>query len=170
MQAAATVAEMAAAEDVVRVNPGRTAQSIYPTVNLGPLTTTFTAPSSCSSYTMAYRGHVRGQTMVYQFDYGKTCGFDDRRVVDAACLPPRYAAAYNNMDGATNEENVVYPVFSPASICPVGYSSACGFAGPTTTGTASAGAETAPITGDRFGFTMSRVLASGQIGVGCCRR
>lgn len=153
----------------MRQNSARTAGAIYPTVNLGPLTTTFTPPNSCSSLTLAYVGHIRGQTDVFQFDYGRTCNFDNRREIDTACLPARYGVAYRNLEEAAEPNDAVLPVFSPATICPAGYTSACSFNGQTTTGTAPPSDET-PVTGDMFGFTMSRILGSEQAAVGCCQR
>lgn len=146
--------------------------STYPSANLGSLTSTFTPPASCASLTFAYTGNIRGQTPVLGFDYGKTCDANDRRAADPACFPPRYGVAYNNLVAAADVNNRIYPVYSPATICPAGYTSACGFQGPTKTlSNPGAAVPTAPDTRSiAFQWTMSGILGSQESAIGCCPR
>lgn len=122
----------------------------HPTVNLGPMTSVFTPPAGCEYFTLSYSGPL------LVFDYGRTCDGTASRQLRASCYPPRYAAAWNAE---------LYPVFSPASICPAGYVSACEFAGAT------------PITSsfthqskNDFEAVMSQILAPTEKAVACCPR
>ncbi len=162
---------------------------VIPTVNLGPLTTTFTPASSCTSLTYyAYNldGTATPVSESLTFRQGWKCLFtqDQYARVDPSCYPPRYADAYyNNVDMAYQGANV-YPVFSPASVCPEGYVSACKFTGTTPTSTTppvvvTIGSGTTAITStsartvtisDVFEFEMPKLLKPDETGIGCCPR
>lgn len=154
----------------------------YPTANLGPLPTTFTQPSNCASLTLGYSGEING-TSILQFAYGDECNTDDvgRRAIPS-CLPGRYGVAYNQLNPLVEGSSNIYPVFSPASICPPSYISACGFTGATPSSSPVLGSDlpltsgaSAALAGkvnasNEFTSVMSHILATDQTAIGCCPR
>lgn len=134
------------------VLPTRLAQRdvSYPTVNLGPMTSVFTPPAGCESLTLSYSGNL------LVFDYGRTCEGTASRQLKTSCYPPRYAGAWNAQ---------LYPVFSPASICPAGYVSACEYAGATPT-TSSLILQSE----NDFAAVMTQILAPTEKAIACCPR
>ncbi|KAJ6781018.1 hypothetical protein PWT90_04920 [Aphanocladium album] len=147
----------------------------YPTANLGLLTSDFSPPSSCASLTLGYFGHLKGATEIVTFDYGHACDPLDARHLDPSCYPPRYAAAFDNLNEAVETSNIIFPVFSPASKCPSGYVSACGFGGPTSTFPEHAQHKNlvhrqlaVGQTSNNFNTLMTQLLATTQTAIGCC--
>ncbi|KAM3509232.1 hypothetical protein MY11210_006415 [Beauveria gryllotalpidicola] len=147
-------------------SPTRVAKrdSANPTVNLGPLTSTFTPPLSCGSLTLStsftYANHM---DRIY-FNYGRRClgVMEATPKIDEPCYPPRYGAAFERLQKVTR--NNVYPVFSPASICPSGYTSACGF----TSSNATIAIASAEHVVNYFEMMMNTLLAETQTAIACC--
>mgnify|MGYP005988964263 CR=1 FL=1 len=101
------------------------------TVNLGPLTTTYTPPPDCTQLTLAAMGNLmmsKPPKEYYELLYGYNCTNDFEETspqVEEACYPPQYGQAYNKMGSPFVENNRIFPVYSPASICPHGYAKKC---------------------------------------------
>ncbi|PMB63594.1 hypothetical protein BM221_010575 [Beauveria bassiana] len=148
--------------------PTRVAQrdSANPTVNLGPLTSTFTPPLSCRSLTLSSSFTLRNHMDRIVFNYGRRClgVLEATPKVDEPCYPPRYGAAFERLQRLTR--NNVYPVFSPASICPSGYTSACGF----TSSNATIAIASAENVINEFEQMMNTLLEETQTAIACCPR
>ncbi|KAJ4163361.1 hypothetical protein LMH87_005096 [Akanthomyces muscarius] len=146
----------------------------YPTANLGSLNPTFTPPSSCASLTVGYVGHYKGPARIITFDYGHACDALSSRGLDPSCYPPRFAAAFNNLNENAEPSDNIYPVLSPASSCPAGYVSACGFTRLASSSTTSAASDDADSTAlgvtanAGFESMMGQLLGPTQTAVGCC--
>lgn len=140
--------------------------SANPTVNLGPLTSTFTPPLSCSSLTLSSSFTLRNHMDRIVFNYGRRClgVVEATPKVDEPCYPPRYGAAFERLQRLTR--NNVYPVFSPASICPSGYTSACGF----TSSNATIAIASAENVVNEFEMMMNTLLEETQTAIACCPR
>ncbi|OAA40442.1 hypothetical protein BBO_06026 [Beauveria brongniartii RCEF 3172] len=138
--------------------------SANPTVNLGPLTSTFTPPLSCSSLTLSSSFTLRNHMDRIVFNYGRRClgVLEATPKIDEPCYPPRYGAAFERLQRLTR--NNVYPVFSPASICPSGYTSACGFKSSNAT-IAIASAEHVI---NEFEMMMNTLVEETQTAIACC--
>ncbi|KAM3441679.1 hypothetical protein MY4824_001457 [Beauveria thailandica] len=138
--------------------------SANPTVNLGPLTSTFTPPLSCSSLTLSSSFTLRNHMDRIIFNYGRRClgVVEATPKVDEPCYPPRYGAAFERLRRLT--KNNVYPVFSPASICPSGYTSACGFK----SSNATIAIATAEHVINEFEMMMNTLLEETQTAIACC--
>ncbi|KAM3459560.1 hypothetical protein NHJ6243_006762 [Beauveria neobassiana] len=140
--------------------------SANPTVNLGPLTSTFTPPLSCRSLTLSSSFTLRNHMDRIVFNYGRRClgVVEATPKVDEPCYPPRYGAAFERLQRLTR--NNVYPVFSPASICPSGYTSACGF----TSSNATIAIASAENVVNEFEMMMNTLLEETQTAIACCPR
>ncbi|KUI52869.1 hypothetical protein VP1G_00007 [Cytospora mali] len=113
--------------------------------NLGPLTTTFTQPPSC---TIAVAGHDDNGLAGF---LARTCALSqgsDMGSDDASCWP-------STSSGATTPSAPFqgWGFYSPGTICPTGYSSACSATG----GTSSSS-----------GWPVQFQLLDGETAVGCC--
>ncbi|KAH6970856.1 hypothetical protein BKA56DRAFT_678008 [Ilyonectria sp. MPI-CAGE-AT-0026] len=100
--------------------------------NLGPLTTTFTAPASCATATDHF---YYGKNSSLGIIYGQpTCGFKDY----GDCIPSgsAYDSLAANMYKSATQPFVHY--YSPGIVCPSGW---------TTAGTLAHANETGPVTG-----------------------
>lgn len=112
--------------------------------NLGPLTTAFTYPASCTnnviqcSYCL-----VAWQAQTCSDNPNNAAGVQD----NANCWPPRTTASTFSTGVALNG----WGVYSPGLSCPVGYNTACSATGTT-------------IGGFQFQFPVS----GGETGIGCC--
>ncbi|TQV93746.1 hypothetical protein IF1G_07478 [Cordyceps javanica] len=189
-----------------------TANATFTTTNLGALTTEFIAADSCTSTTLSDAG-IAAQTRPSQdapdagditisgtyfiFTQARTCGPDGTPRADEACFPPRYADAWDSMY-RQEPAMTVFPVYSPATICPSGYRGGCTFANPvprtwlgddlssvttaqshlttirgsnreTITTTTVATTVTVALT-DAFANAASFLLKTGEIAVACCPR
>jgi hypothetical protein len=125
------------------------------TVNLGPLTTTFTPLPDCTSLRAVYWGRSVLPSEVYtlvNLERGYSCA---RTLAEARteCLPMRWGAAYNHVNQNSGVNNV-YPVYSPGLVCPAGYSTGCVMVYST-----KGGADTA---------TRWSILQPGESAIGCC--
>lgn len=96
----------------------------FPTTNIGPLTEVFTPPSDCSQLRINTRTNNDG----YFADWGRRCkalGLEGETLVFYAaesCYPGNYGSYINSGDGAFVS---TLAVFSPSSVCPLGYEPAC---------------------------------------------
>ncbi|KAL5085169.1 hypothetical protein Trisim1_010846 [Trichoderma cf. simile WF8] len=134
--------------------------------NLGPLTTTFTPPADCTNLQFFAEGAV-GQNIAG----GDYCtpppsflganGGDISTSVIKSCFPEGYASFYNTFPRSPVWWEHI-GVYSPASICPSGYSVACA--------QARGKGESNPFE-DRGGFADSVIwdlLRNGETASGCC--
>ena len=93
--------------------------------NIGALTTTFSAPSSCTDLAMTHIG-VNWNNL----KLGGQCNNGRVSKADPSCFPSVYGHAMNewNRENTFDDQpNTIdpIPVFSPGLVCPVGYVSAC---------------------------------------------
>lgn len=111
--------------------------------NLGPLTTTFTYPSSCASVVQQCATcDYAWQAQTCSDNSANTMGIQD----NANCWPPR-----SNLSVATPVALVGWGFYSPGLICPTGYHTACSATGSI---------------GGGFGFMYSP--APSETAIGCC--
>jgi hypothetical protein len=93
---------------------------------LGPLTTTFTAPTRCSQ---AY--WVSGTSRVYNPTLGQICTIVDGEIdysQDSSCLPPVASTILASLVGPSEIIYTTYNYrgyYSPGIACPAGYTTAC---------------------------------------------
>ncbi|KAF2230414.1 hypothetical protein EV356DRAFT_344720 [Viridothelium virens] len=114
--------------------------------NLGPLTTTFTPPASCSPILWwDYQGDVHA--------YSAQACFEEGIVNDSLCWPSRANETRNFESFLSPLQG--YGVYSPGYICPIGYTSAC------------ANAFSGQITALRT-FAFQYPLMDSEYAVGCC--
>lgn len=134
------------------------------TVNVGPLTTTFSPGTGCNNLTLALFGHRALSSTVqsiFEWLYGYQCSYTELVAV-SSCLPSLYGPAYIGLGDQGN--NGIYPVFSPGSICPSGYGSSCFMApGAPTSMTTTYSGQTAPL-------SRWDNIKSSEIAIGCCPR
>ncbi len=127
--------------------------------NLGPLTTTFSAPSSCSLVDGSFTKTGGGLNGVVGYACRAVAGNGQIFGADPACFPNSLAAYISTGDKWLTS----IAVYSPGSICPNGFSSAC-------TMTRSANDEP-PTTGRLFqtaSRAMFNILEIGETAIGCC--
>lgn len=87
----------------------------HETLNLGPLTTAFNYPESCSS--ISSRTVFFSHTTSLAFAWGAEC----RRFSDpAVCYPPYLGQAIHAIGHTTRST----PVYSPGTVCPTGWTAA----------------------------------------------
>ncbi len=136
-----------------------------PRKNLGPLTTTFSAPASCSvidgsfSQSTGLAGQINGK-LGLQCRYNKA---QDGQIFEIAddCYPDGLASYIHDGEAWLDAP----PVFTPGSVCPNGYTSACtmdrkaGDNRPTT--------KPGLITASRAVWDL---LTVGERAIGCCPR
>ncbi|CAK7211668.1 hypothetical protein SBRCBS47491_001202 [Sporothrix bragantina] len=114
--------------------------------NLGPLTTPFTYPASCTlnviqcSYCL-----VAWQAQTCSNNPNNAAGVQD----NAACWPPRATTGSNSI--STGVALNGWGIYSPGLSCPVGYNTACSATG-TTVG----------------GFQFQFAISAQETAVGCC--
>lgn len=136
------------------------------TVNLGLLPTTFTPPQDCTSLTLgniAYKAQSSAVSTLVEWERGFQCT-STVLAARSSCYPVRWAPALNNVQSSLGP-NAVYPVYSPASICPSGYVTGCvmvysepGFM------------QIDTVTPDAPPVTRWSILRDGERGIGCCPR
>lgn len=137
-----------------------------PRKNIGPLTTTFSAPDSCSVIdgtfsrsTGDYAGQINAKIGV-QCSYNKAQDAQVFRIADD-CYPDGLAAYIHDGEAWLDAP----PVFEPGDVCPNGYTSAC---------TMDRRAGDSPPTTEPGLVTASRavweLLTAGERAIGCCPR
>lgn len=107
--------------------PTATTVSDFTLLNLGPLTTTFTAPSSCATATASRFGLGYAEVPFYGSMRSEQCGMDRYMYTgsDTACYPS--ASAHNaNYMSAYAARPFRYPIqyHSPGNACPAGWTTA----------------------------------------------
>ena len=120
-------------------------------VGLGPLTTTFTPPSSCANI---YLQTDPGSPNAYS--QAVSC-ISDYATTDMSCWPPAPSPAWSSV----YEYDIGF-LYSPGLICPRGYSFACSATG------ASSG-KSSPVT-KSSGFGFQEPPVPGETAAGCCPR
>ena len=123
-------------------------------LDLGPMTTIFTAPSACST-PYVFQGLYPGMEL------GWTCIFSDGLEFvgwNKQCYPSPMNPVMG--DFYTYPDSVAF--FSPATVCPNGYTKAC-----TIPKTASAPGSTFLSTAE---YEIWRNLVAGETAIGCCPR
>ena len=147
-----------------------TAAAVSTTTNLGPLTTVFTPPDSCTTLIYAESDanltDAFPQTSFDRFVYAATCGtvFANAYGVGPDCVPSKYGEAYNKIVESSSLETVMWPVYSPGLHCPAGYYSACAFSKPLRSATP--GSQTT----DTFSSMMYSLVQPGEVAFACCPR
>lgn len=140
-----------------------TSTTITTTTNLGPLTTTFTAPSECAHLVI----DTRSSGGVYGY-LGQSCnpiGIDGETLifrVSESCFPGDYGSYINSGDG---DHLYTVPVYSPGSVCPSGFEEACTIERHE--------GEPAPETSDFMtlaDWEVWNILKYDQTAIGCCPR
>lgn len=128
---------------------------------LGPLTTTFTAPSRCNqAYWFSYSSRVYDPTI------GQTCATVDGEIAysqDSACLPPVKSTLLGSLVGSSDVIYTTYDYqgyYSPGIACPAGYSTACAAQA------GSDGIQSALSNFQSFGFVYT--ATADETVVGCC--
>lgn len=128
---------------------------------LGPLTTTFTAPTRCSQ---AY--WLSDSSRVYNPTLGQICTTVDGEIdysQDSSCLPPVASTILASLVGPSEVIYTTYDYkgyYSPGIVCPAGYTTACA---------AQAGADgiqSALSNFQSFGFVHS--ATADETVAGCC--
>lgn len=119
--------------------------------DLGPLTTTFTPPSSCF-VPHFYINYDTDYDVLFP-EYGQTCSFGDS-TYDSNCFPHDFDNLY-----VYDALSSYHAVYSPASICPSGFRSACAF-------TRTEGPVDAPKSAER---AILSALTPGEVDIACCR-
>lgn len=133
--------------------------------NLGPLTTTFSADSTCSIIdgTFTKVGGALNGAVGYMCHRGHSDTEGDGQLfyADDTCFPNSLAAYVNKGDRWLDS----IAVYSPGSVCPHGFTEAC---------TMARSANDVPPTTGRGFATASRavfnILEIGETAVGCCPR
>ncbi|KAF2012429.1 hypothetical protein BU24DRAFT_425093 [Aaosphaeria arxii CBS 175.79] len=133
-------------------SPTPVATGTRPRINLGPLSTAFIPPPSCTR--PALQSPQFGIARV-----GQSCA-DDGPVDNISCWPSVTAAALQ--PGVETFGGLGF--YSPGTICPTGYVSACGFARPSSGESTSATITPGPMANGEFQFP----LVLGETAVGCC--
>lgn len=139
--------------------PGQIFDSLAPLppskVVVGPFTTDFTPPQSCTTL-----GHFAAFVTDpplkarWTFKRGQLCA--DVDIADG-CLPTQFMETFSQKLGSGNQLETI-PVFSPGDRCPVGYEGACTMV-PQTQMT------------DLQGKTLAwAALRYGEMAIGCCPR
>lgn len=146
----------------IRVS-GQVFDSVAPfpasTVLVGPLTTDFTPPESCTTLGHFTAFNATGNKdasldIVWAFERGQLCA--DVAIADG-CLPSKYMEKFSQNLGTANYLETI-PVFSPGDRCPIGYEGACTMVPQT---------EMA----DPQGKTLAwAALQEGDMAIGCCPR
>lgn len=142
------------------------------TVNVGPTTASFIPPESCN--TLGFSSAPGMTSTMYMFSYGVKCDqYGVIRHLDTDCLPRLYGGALNNMlmapQGAFGGgvQPLIYPVISPATACPGGYTPACSFTGVAPSNTSTT---VDPASFNNFANRVTSLLPEGQTAVACCLR
>lgn len=144
-------------------------------INGGPLTTTFTAPASCST---AYETMVGDNTAPYALQFGSECDW----VPKPECDPNRdlvESLGQAILTGSPNQDsNVVYN--SPGVVCPAGWSTAGQVIKVNPTSTIASGAfnfsDSVPTAEPFFGYfqpvldVLQAALDPGETAAVCCPR
>lgn len=132
--------------------------------NLGPLTTTFTPPSDCSSLLVRTIIDTGGDYNQFYAGYGETCTVDSAgepsTFVPESCYPGALADWHNDPDSDIPDRND--PVaYSPGLVCPVGYETACSL-------TRHAGGSTSISSSNNDQYDLWNMLKDGETAIGCC--
>lgn len=138
----------------------------WPTINpvLGPLTTTFTPPSSCFNIFQSIGSNVGFDKSSFDnptyFSQAASCTeFSSENVLDSDsnCFPPYPPSAWPSVS-----QFVGYQIYSPAFICPLGYSTAC----------LSARFQDGQLSSvlPNMSFIFEATSAAGETVAGCCPR
>ncbi|CEJ83169.1 hypothetical protein VHEMI03190 [[Torrubiella] hemipterigena] len=126
-------------------------------VVVGPLTTDFTPPQSCTTLGKFadYRADTSAEpslSVIWTFKRGRLCA--DVQIADG-CLPSQFIQTFSQKLGGGHQLETI-PVYSPGDRCPVGYEGACTMV-PQTQMT------------DLQGKTLAwAALQYGEMAIGCC--
>lgn len=90
--------------------------------DLGPLTTIFTPPVDCTSLQFIEWDALVQNVAVSRYCYESLFWDGPRGSVIKSCFPEGFASLYN---ARTADDDYRIGVYSPASICPSGYTVAC---------------------------------------------
>ncbi|OAA56411.1 hypothetical protein ISF_07479 [Cordyceps fumosorosea ARSEF 2679] len=145
----------------------------YVTANLGPLASDFTPPKDCGYLSVMNDSLTDSSSTSYvNLGWGVQCdsGGGNWWQIKSSCYPSRYGTAWEALKGATAENLAIYPLFSPASICPTGFHAACNFGtSPVPVGAQKRAATTTATAATRdFVRLINSILDSTQSAVGCC--